>query len=206
MDRKGALISFEGIDGAGKTTLVEMLREELEKQGNDVVKLREPTRGKYGSKIYELAKQGTLTPENELELFILDRKEDVEQNILPALGSGKVVIMDRYYHSNMAYQAARGLDMNMIKDVNERFSPVPDLIIVMDIDPEVSLRRVDERKKVVDVVEHFENERFLKAVREKFLEISKYPNAVSVDASLPAEEVKENILSEVRHRLPWLFS
>ncbi len=193
------MISLEGIDGTGKTTQVQLLRDWFERQGRNAVILKEPTQGAYGKEIAGLAAAGTMDPEKELRLFMLDREEDVRKNIKPALDAGKVAIMDRYYQSNMAYQGARGLDVQTIKEQNEKFSPVPDLVIVLDIDPGKSMARVKTRK---NVVHHFENEAYLKKVRDIFLHIGKQPNAVIIDAGAPIEEVHKKIIGAIKEKLP----
>jgi dTMP kinase len=200
MTGRGLLISVEGIDGTGKTTQVQLLKKWFEEHGRKAIVLKEPTLGSYGKEIAWRVSAGTLKdPEEELRLFMLDRMEDVREHILPALEEGKVVIMDRYYQSNMAYQGARGLDVNKIKEENERFAPVPDLIIVLDIDPGRSLARVKTRKNLVG---HFENEAYLEKVREIFLRIGREPNAVVIDADGPIEEVHSRIVGAVEERLP----
>ena len=200
MTRRGPLISVEGIDGTGKTTQVQLLRKWFEEHGRKAIVLKEPTPGPYGKEIAWRASAGTLKdPEEELRLFMLDRIGDVREHIKPALEAGNVVIMDRYYQSNMAYQGARGLDVNKIKEENERFAPVPDLVIVLDIDPGRSLARVKNRKNLVG---HFENEAYLEKVRELFLRIGGEPNAAVIDADAPVEEVHRRIVSAVEERLP----
>ena len=106
--------------------------------------------------------------------------------------------MDRYYLSNMAYQGARGMDPGRIRAENEKFSPVPDLIIILDISPRKSMLRVNSRKNVVG---HFENEAYLEKVRDIFLEIGKQPNAIVIDTSAPLSEVHQSIVEAVRDRL-----
>jgi dTMP kinase len=200
MTGRGLLISVEGIDGTGKTTQVQLLKKWFEERGREAIVLKEPTPGPYGKEIARRASAGTLKdPGEELRLFMLDRMEDVRHHIKPALEEGKVVIMDRYYQSNMAYQGARGLDVNKIKEENERFAPVPDLIIVLDIDPERSLARVKTRKNLVG---HFENEAYLEKVREIFLRIGREPNAVVINADGPVEEVHRRIVRAIEERLP----
>ncbi|MFW6160925.1 MAG: dTMP kinase, partial [Acidobacteriota bacterium] len=93
MKKKGILIAVEGIDGSGKSTQVQRLSRYLEKKGYEVICLKEPTEGSFGKKIKEKsAFDGSLTPAEELELFIRDRKENVVENIQPALSKGKIVI------------------------------------------------------------------------------------------------------------------
>ena len=197
---RGFLISVEGIDGTGKTTQVELLKDWFERNGKSAVSLKEPTNGQYGSEIARLAASGGLSDVNkELQLFMLDRREDVKEHIEPALTDGKVVIMDRYYQSNMAYQGARGLDPLLIKNENEAFSPKPDLIIVLDINPKKCMRRVNSRK---NVVRHFENEAYLRDVRRIYLEIGKEPNAVVIKTDKPLEYVHNQIVEAVKNKLP----
>ncbi len=180
------LIAVEGIDGAGKTTVSKYIADILKKKGYDVVILKEPTDGKYGRQIKSSNRR--LDPERELELFILDRIEDVKNNIIPALNAKKVVIMDRYYYSNIAYQSAVGLDGEEIKKMNEEIAPKPDLVILLDVDPETALKRIVSRGKLTP----FEELEYLKKVRENFL---KYTDNVTVvvDASKPLEKVKEEV-------------
>ncbi|HEY3421989.1 MAG TPA: dTMP kinase [Methanocellaceae archaeon] len=197
---RGFLISVEGIDGTGKTTQVELLKAWFERMGKSVVCLKEPTSGRYGSEIARLAATGGLSDvKKELELFMLDRREDVKEHIEPALNEGRVVIMDRYYQSNMAYQGARGLDPLLIKKENEAFSPKPDLIIVLDIDPEKCMKRVNSRKNVVS---HFENEAYLRDVRRIYLEIGKGPNAAIIETDRPVRDVHEQIVEAIKNKLP----
>src|SRR3989304_2353402 len=110
--KRGILVAIEGIDGAGKTTQTAMLCARLCKNGYSAVSFHEPTDSKWGRKIRELAKNGRhkITAQDEMNLFYQDRIEDVKANINPALKRKNVVIMDRYYFSNIAYQSARGLN------------------------------------------------------------------------------------------------
>ena len=113
------LIVFEGIDGSGKTSLSKLFHAHLLANSVPTVWLREPTDSALGMKIRRLAQdRESLSIEEELELFIQDRRWDVETNILPALRTGKTVVMDRYYYSNACYQGARGLDMDDILRTN----------------------------------------------------------------------------------------
>lgn len=196
---RGFLVDVEGIDGSGKTTHVDMIKSWLVGLGCKVITLKEPTQGKYGNLIAKLASEKKLTSEQELELFIKDREEDVTNNIMPALNSGKIVIMDRYYYSNIAYQAARGLDPAKIKEINEKFAPKPDLIIVLDIDPRNGMVRVNERK---NTVEHFENVTYLEKVREQFLKIGKQSNAILIKTDKSKEDVQREIEESIKEKLP----
>ncbi|MBI5177647.1 MAG: dTMP kinase [Nitrospinae bacterium] len=144
--KKGLFIVFEGVDGAGKTTQAHLLVERLKKSGHDALYLKEPTNGQWGQKIRHIAMNGRdhVTPEEELQYFINDREEDSKQNIVPALQSGKVVVMDRYLFSNAAYQGALGFDPGLIFEKNKQF-PQPDAVLYLDIEPEDGLKRVNTR-------------------------------------------------------------
>lgn len=104
-ERKGRLIVFEGIDGTGKSTHIGHLRKYLEGKGLEVVQSFEPTRGRWGRMLRDSAVTGRLSVEEEVALFLKDRREHVETLIAPALARGAWVLLDRYYLSMMAYQA-----------------------------------------------------------------------------------------------------
>jgi dTMP kinase len=199
--KKGCLVSIEGIDGAGKSTQIRLLGEWLRKNCIDAVILKEPTDGVYGRQIRQnAAAHKHITPDEEMRLFMLDRREDIRDNILPALEAGKLVVMDRYYQSNMAYQGARGLDPEKIEAENVQFSPVPDLVIVLDIDPAAGLSRITNIRKTA--LDSFEKEDYLRMVRDIFLSIGRKPNGVIIDASLPPEKVHEAIVRAIEKCLP----
>jgi dTMP kinase len=188
------LIAVEGIDGSGKTTIARYIKEILETKGLKCVLLKEPGDSTYGKKIRESKLR--LEKEEELKLFILDRIEDVNKNILPALKEGKVVIMDRYYLSNIAYQSVRGIDAEKIRKMNEKIAPKPDLVILLDVDPEVGLERVKKRGKLTP----FEEPEYLKKVREAFVRNAD-SRTVIVDANRPLEEVKKEVRSILCSRI-----
>ena len=188
----GLLIDFEGIDGAGKSTQAEMTFGYLASRGIPVRLLREPTKGHHGRMIREIlagrAPRGT--PEEELELFIRDRMEDVRENIEPALSSGLVVLIDRYYYSTMAYQGALGLDVEMIRTRNESFAPRPDLVLVFLIPVKEGLARI--RAKRPKGTDGYEKESFLRKVDEVFRSF-KGPNIRFIDSQRPLDEVQEEV-------------
>jgi len=164
--KRGILIVFEGIDGAGKSTQAEILFQKLRAKGFDVVFYREPTDSKWGRIIKKKALESdSLTPGQELELFLKDRKENVEKNIVPSLEGKKIVILDRYYYSTIAYQGAKGIEKKMIRELNEEFATEPDLVFILDIEPRKGLERIRNRKKK-DLL--FEREEYLCRVRRIF--------------------------------------
>jgi dTMP kinase len=167
--KKGFLIAIEGIDGAGKTTQTRMLNNKLCKKGYSAITFHEPTNGKWGEKIKELAKNGRheVSKEDETNFFYQDRLEDVKNNIKPALKKKNVVIMDRYYFSNIAYQGVRGVNQDHIEKENEKIAPKPDILIILDITPEVALKRIREKRN--NKPNHFERLEHLQKIREVFL-------------------------------------
>ncbi len=185
------LIAIEGIDGAGKTTIVKFLEEELKKLGYDVVVFKEPTNSEFGKKIREILRTREIKPEEELELFIRDRDYDVKNNVIPALKSGKIVLMDRYYYSTIAYQGALGIDVDYIYKLNERF-PKPDLIVILDVKPEIGLQRIKNKRKP----DRFEDLEYLRRVREIFLSL-KNDNVVVINAERDLNDVKRVVLKTV---------
>ena len=145
------LINLEGIDGCGKSTQSQLLMDEFEKNDEKTILLKEPTNGKHGRKLWEmLSGKIKATTEEILELFVMDRKEHVDQKINPALNEGKIVLMDRYYYSTMAYQAAAGIDVKRIRKDNE-FAPKPDIVLVFDLPADLAMKRV-RGHSVADVI------------------------------------------------------
>jgi dTMP kinase len=185
----GFFVVFEGVDGAGKSTQARRLGEQLTARGETVVLSREPTMGQYGKQLRASAQTGRLSIEEELELFLKDRREHVEKLILPRLRAGDVVIVDRYYFSTAAYQGARGLDPQELMRRNEEFAPEPDLLLMFDLPVEDGLTRVRSRG---DKADHFEQVEQLRRVREIFLSIEK-PYLVKVDARRTPEVIAEEI-------------
>ena len=164
--RRGLLIVFEGIDGSGKTTQARILLRRLRSRGFKAVFFREPTRGRWGREIKRLAaRAGSLTPEEELQLFVKDRRENIEKNLKPALARGTIVVLDRYYFSTIAYQGAKGIDLRRIRRLNEAFAVRPDLVIVLDIGAGAGLARIAGRKTRDEL---FEREDYLVRVGEIF--------------------------------------
>ena len=138
-------IVFEGIDGTGKSTQVDLLAEALRNKGCEVITSKEPTDGPAGTTLRQSASSGRLSPQEELDLFHIDRKEHVETLINPALARGATVILDRYYFSTMAYQGARGFDPAEIRKINEAFAPTPDYVFILELDLDTALSRIGIR-------------------------------------------------------------
>jgi dTMP kinase len=187
---KGILVVFEGIDGSGKSTQAEILLKRLQEEDFDVVYFREPSQGKWGRKIKKKALHpDSLSPEEELDLFLKDRRENVEKNLRPALQKKRVVILDRYYYSTIAYQGAKGVDEKLIRTMNEEFVVEPDLVFIFDIEPQKGLERIENRKKKDRL---FEREDYLVKVREIFRSF-KGEKFVHIDALKSRKEISKEI-------------
>ena len=185
--KKGILIAIEGIDGTGKSTQLRLLANYLRTKGCQVVETREPTNGPYGQQIRKLyVNRDKYTLEEELDLFIQDRKQHVREVVAPALAEGKVVLTDRYYFSTAAYQGAAGMDPVEVFNKNN-FAPRPDLVILLTMSPEVSLMRIRDLRG--DTLNDFEQEEQLRNVAELF---DSFQDAcirrISADAALESVE------------------
>lgn len=196
-ERTGRLIVFEGIDGTGKSTHIGHLRKYLEEQGLEVVQSFEPTRGQWGRMLRDSAVTGRLSVEEEVDLFLKDRREHVETLIAPALARGAWVLLDRYYPSMMAYQGARGVDPAVIRAANEEFAPVPDAVVWLDIPVSVALERIGGRGER----DAFETEAGLAACRTVFASIHE-PWMLRVDADAEKEEVAARVREALEQRFP----
>ena len=190
-------IVFEGIDGSGKSTQAKMLFEYLQDRDYSCVHLVEPTDGAWGKKIREILKSGVAPePEEQLRLFMLDREDDVDSNIKPALDRGHIIVMDRYYYSTAAYQGAGGLDEHLIVRQNrESGFPEPDRVYFIDLPPEQALERITQRNGE-EGKEIFEKKSFLSRVRSIFLDLAD-ENFTVIDGSLPPDEIASLIVRDL---------
>jgi dTMP kinase len=191
---RGLLIAFEGIDGTGKSTQLPLLAEFLRSQGHVVVETREPTDGPYGRQIRALySNRGRVTPRQELELFLQDRRQHVEQCIQPALREGKIVLTDRYYFSTAAYQGAAGLDPAEILNLHG-FAPEPDLVLLLTQTPEDSVARI--RNQRGEMPNDFEQQDQLEKVAALFASFAQ-GCIVRIHAARPIGEVQASIRAVV---------
>lgn len=191
----GTFIVIEGIDGTGKSTQVRRLAEWFTAHGREVVVSREPTDGPWGRKLRESAASGRLEPAQELEYFLNDRRQHVDEVIVPALAAGKVVILDRYYFSTMAYQGARGFDPAEIRRLNEAFAPLPDLLLILDLEVDAAHGRIGTRG---DTANEFEQRESLERCRQIFLSLKDEPFARVIPSNCSIDEVAARLQQAVR--------
>ena len=163
------MIVIEGMDGSGKTTQAKMLKRYLESKGYPVVLLKEPTDGPKGQQIRMRLENGNVDQFELMRLYAEDRYENVTNNIIPALNEGKIVIVDRYVPSSLVYQSINGPTLEQILEAN-KFAPIPDMVIIIDIPEEEAIKRMRSENKKRDA---FERKEFLKKVKEKYLTLPK---------------------------------
>ena len=201
---QGVLIAIEGIDGSGKTTLTKRLGDHFRQKGFAVSVFMEPTDGPYGQKIRRLAVHGrhTVTPEEELDLFMQDRIEDCELNLKPALDRHELVFIDRYYFSSIAYQGALGIDVQHILEWSEEIAIIPDRVLIIDIPVKLGLSRIQHLRG--DAHTDFEKEEYLEEVRRIFLRMDA-PYIRVVDGSREQDPVFDELESIVQETIaPYL--
>lgn len=198
-NRSGLLIVFEGIDGTGKSTQLSLLANFLRRKGLPVIETREPTNGLYGKKIRALYTDRTaVSREEELELFLADRREHVDTLINPALRSGKIVLCDRYYLSTVAYQGAVGFSPAEILKKNS-FAPEPDLALLFCAPPQATIARITGKRG--DTLNDFEQEASLLRVAELFNSLQ-LPCIHRIDATPSIEAIHASVVNAILPLLP----
>lgn len=162
---KGKLIVIEGIDGSGKSTCAKNLAEKLNSINIKTIYTFEPTHSHYGAKLRDGMLSEDLDAEEELLLFVKDRKEHIEYMIKPALEEGYFIILDRYFYSSVAYQGAKGIDINRIMNLHKDFIVKPDIVFIFHLPIDIALNRIISKRGIAD---RFENETYLKKVDKIF--------------------------------------
>jgi dTMP kinase len=197
--KRGRLLVFEGLDGSGKSTQARELARALRAAGHTLLETFEPTDGPTGARIREMARSGQmLAPEQELGWFVEDRRVHVRDTLAPALAEGRTVVCDRYFLSTVAYQGARGLDWRRILAESEAEFPLPDLVLLLELEPAAGLARVRERGAVIEGV--FERGDFLERVAAIFTALER-PYLERISAGGSVAEVHSRIVDRVRARL-----
>ena len=215
--KKGLFITFEGLEGCGKTTQAKMLFDFLIKQKIPSIYTKEPGGTKIGDKIRKILldqKNDGMDYKTEMLLFLASRAENVRLIILPALEEGKVVISDRFYDSTTAYQGhGRGIDLKITKHLNNLVvgKAIPDLTFILDIDPYEGLRRSASfgNSREMRFEEEFINKKiiggklFLERVRQGYYQLSyeEIERIKIIDANRSKEDIFEEIIKIVNKKL-----
>jgi dTMP kinase len=203
----GLFLTFEGGDGAGKTTQAALLEEWLRGQGREVVRTREPGGTDLGVRIRDIVlhHRGHIAPRAEALLYAADRAHHVETVVQPAIARGDVVIQDRYLDSSVAYQGAgRVLDADDVRELSlwATGGLLPDLTVLLDLDPATARTRLDADDKPFDRLEA-EKAEFHERVRAAFLALAaaEPERFLVLDAVQPAPALAERVRAAVASRL-----
>ena len=204
MTAKSAFISFEGIDGSGKTTQLELLAEQLRTEGHQVLLTREPGGSPGAEEIRTLVLQGDpdrWSAETELLLFTAARRDHLERTILPALAAGKIVLCDRFADSTRMYQGLSRGDLRQAVDTLHALmiGTEPDLTVLIDINPALGLRRAKSRHGTEERFEDF-GESLQARMRQGFLTLAaEQPHRIRVvDGDRSIEDVEQDISNLVQ--------
>jgi len=188
----GKFIVLEGLDGSGKSAQVDLVIKFLQDNGKEVVVTKEPTMdSQAGRKIKQvLKKEITVEPLELQKLYVQDRREHLQNKVIPALKEGKYVVSSRYAFSTFAYGYSAGLDVNLLIDLNKEFL-LPDLTIIVDVPPESCVKRIEDRGEPKEFFEELEK---LKKVNEIYKKIPQmFQNVILVDGTKSILEVFEEI-------------
>lgn len=199
--KKGLFITLEGIEGAGKSTAVDFIEDFLTKKGHDVIKTREPGGTVIGEQIREILLKNenyTLTYDTELLLVFSARAQHIQEVILPALSSGKIILCDRFTDASYAYQGGgRGIDASRINLLEKwvQGDLRPNLTLLFDLDVNIGMQRTKKRSDA----DRFEREEinFFEKIRNTYLERAKNePQRFRIiNSASSLESVKEQIIT-----------
>ncbi len=195
-------ITFEGIEGSGKSTQIQMLKEFFEKKSFKAFFTKEPGSSEIGKEIRSilLNKENKIYPQTEIFLIFADRVQHVQEIIKPNLNEGKIVVSDRYYDSSVAYQGQReGISKIEIYELIENLDlPTPDITFLLDLPANVGLKRAKNRASL----DRFESEEisFHEGVRQNYLDLQEQnlKRIVKIDATQSPNEIFSNIIKKIK--------
>ena len=195
-------ITFEGIEGSGKSTQIQMLKEFFEKKSLKAFFTKEPGSSEIGKEIRSilLNKENKIYPQTEIFLIFADRVQHVQEIIKPNLNEGKIVVSDRYYDSSVAYQGQReGISKIEIYELIENLDlPTPDITFLLDLPANVGLKRAKNRASL----DRFESEEisFHEGVRQNYLDLHEQnlERIVKIDATQSPNEIFSNIIKRIK--------
>jgi len=199
---QGSLVTIEGIDGSGKSTLAEQLTaQDLGINPDQLLKTREPTKEDIGQLLRSHLIGDSFNTIAELHLFLADHADHLERTVKPALAENAPILCDRYFDSRCAYQAS-GMEkiaedpLSHIHDLHQPWTVTPDLTLLLDVDPERALERLDTDDK-------FETISALEEIRENYLTLAKrYPTRIKIiDANGSPTETRENAINTINNTL-----
>ena len=205
---KGIFITFEGIDGCGKSTQCEMLKDFLKEQNKDFIFVREPGGTVIGERIREILldkKNSQMTARTELLLFEAARAQITDEVIKPALEEGKIVLCDRFFDSSSAYQGmARGMGMDFVSGLNMAATGglAPDITFFFDISAEEALERRGKRGEASDRIE-LAGLKFQEDVRRGYIELAKNSEGrvITIDATKSIDEIFEVVKDSLKGKI-----
>lgn len=219
MERKGLFITFEGIDGCGKTTQFRRLQELLSQAGIEYLATREPGGSEAGERIRQILIDSShlaLTPKAEVFLFLANRNQNIHEVVKPAVAAGKIVLSDRHRDSSTAFQGSgRGLGLEWVEKLNDEACDdfPPDCTILLDISVEVSRERA--RKRDSDAAQAKHVDRFEREGSDFHIKIwegyqalaKKYPERfLVIDATPSIDEVTKALVGALTQRYPEHFT
>ena len=204
MVNQGKFITFEGIDGCGKTSQIQLAQAYLKQKGFRVINTMEPGGTEIGVQIREILlnqKNHRLVQESEMLLYLADRIQHLQENILPALERGLLVLCDRYHDSTVAYQGyGRGLNLNLIHSIEEKaikpYAPI--VTFLLDIDPQLALDRTEKKYKEKNQKDRLEKEskEFFQRIKDGYLKLAEiFPERfVCLDGSKTKNQIHQKII------------
>lgn len=200
------MISIEGIEASGKTMCARYCTKVLKRTygAERVFYTYEPTRTNMYGKLANKFLERKYHPVWEWEtffLFLMDRAIHVKNLIKPKIDQGRIIICDRYIHSQLAYQAAEGVPLSILVDFNKNF-PIPDIVFLLDISPETAIKRLDKRyEQEFGLKEYFDEHAILQKVRQHYLEIQKNLLLAHEIIIIDADKPKKHVLSALYKEL-----